>query len=168
MAKKSEKEIIKRSLTEEEWRIVAGLWLKGDSADSICKKFPKTNISPTRIKTRMRKDGVTWRRQNINSEVAERLSNEMVDEKVEFTKRVVKLYSNCLDVIETITQQYKDEQMLNPGKPRATAYNCDMLAAAINKCQNGTRVALGMDKDGNLIEKEPEVLTIEGLDVDKI
>lgn len=168
MAKKKEKEVIKRAVRDDEWRIIAGLWLKGDSIESICKKFPKTNLTPARLKTKMKNEGVDWRRQAINDEVAETLCKEIVDEKVEFTRRIIKMFSNCLDVVENITQQYKDEQMLNPSRPRASAYNCDLLASAITKCQNGTRVALGMDKDGNLVEKEPEVLTIDGLDMDKI
>lgn len=167
MAKKKD-DTIKRELSAREWLEITAFWLKGESAESICKKFPNTTITVSKIKTRMKRDGITWRREDIATQVKEKICEEIVDEKVEFTKKIIRLYDDSLEVINNIIQNYKDECMLNPTKPRATAYNMDQLAGALNKCQNGIRTALGMDKDGNLSETEPEILTIEGIDVDKI
>ena len=51
---------------------------------------------------------------------------------------------------------------------KLTTYNFDLYASAVKKFQEGQRVNLGMDKDGKLQNKQPEVLVIQGLDTDKI
>ena len=161
---------VKRALNDHDWVIITALYIRGVNPAEIVKQkeFAKTNITVRKIKERMRKDGITWRKNGIDEEVKNRICEEVIDEKVAFTKKVLTLYDDSLKVIENIIQNYKDEAMLNPTKPRATAYNMDQLAGALNKCQNGIRTALGMDKDGNLTETEPETLVIEGLDLDKI
>lgn len=169
MSKKKEDEI-KRELTEREWGIITSLYLRGVPMTEIVKmkEFKKTNITVSRIKWYMKKNDLDWRKGKIDETVKDRVCNDIINEKVEFTKKVVSLYDDSLKVIQNIIDNYKDEAMLNPAKPRATAYNMDQLAGALNKCQNGLRTALGMDKEGNLVETEQETLVIEGLDLDKI
>lgn len=168
MAKKKEtadKEV-KREVTAEEWRAISVLYLKGETAANICKMYDKCHINVKMVKRRMK--NVTLMKEEIDEKAKEQIISDMVDDKVQFTKRIVNLYNGTLDVISNIVQEYKDEDFLKPAKRHATAYNLDQLSSALNKCQNGIRTALGMDKEGNLEVKEPEIITIKGMDMDKI
>ena len=66
-------------------------------------------------------------------------------------------------MIQTLLEQYKDELTEGKAKPRASAYNMDLIMSGISKAQRGLRVALGMDEDGNIKLDQPEVLVIEGM-----
>lgn len=166
MAKK--KTEIKRALTAHEWLEVTTLYLKGESVNAICKKFDKTDITPTKIKYRMKKDGITWRKENIATEVKDKICEEIIDDKVQTVKRIVKLYNDSLDVISDIIQNYKNEAMLNPAKPRATAYNMDQLSGALNKCHNGLKLALGIEDGKESNDNSPKIFTVEGIDTKDI
>ena len=43
-----------------------------------------------------------------------------------------------------------------------------MLMSGVTKIQKGMRVAYGIDENGKVYEKEPEVMIIEGFDDKKI
>lgn len=167
MAKKKEtEEKVKREVTSEEWRTISVLYLKGETPANICKMYDKCHINVKMIKRRMK--NVSLMKEEIDEKAKEQIINDMVEDKVQFTKKIIGLYNGTLDVISNIVQEYKDEDFVKPAQRRATAYNLDQLSGALNKCQNGLRTALGMDKEGNLEVKEPEVITIKGMDIDKI
>lgn len=167
MAKKKDEQI-KRAVTAQEWLEITALFLKGESADAICKKYKNTDITPTKLKYRMKKDGITWRKENIATEVKDKICEEIVDDKIKTVKRIVKLYNDSLDVISDILQNYKNEAMLNPAKPRATAYNLDQLSGALNKCHNGLKMALGIEDKPEDGSNAPQINTIKGIDMEDI
>ena len=172
MAKKNEKkkeEPIKRAVTSAEWMEITGLYLKGVNLKEICDKYPKTNITRDKIRAKMKRDGITWRKEHIETEVKDRICQEMIDDKLETIRRIVKLYNNALDVADDILQGYKNEAMLNPTKPRATAYNLDQLSGALNKCHNGLKMALGIeDKSPEDQDTAPKIITIKGIEMEDI
>ena len=159
---------IKRELTSDEWRAISVMWVKGESTKAICAAFPKCHINSAMIRRRMNKDNVNLLKDEIDEEVKATVKRDLVADKVQYTEKVIGLYNDTLDVIRNIVNEYKEEDFERPAKRHATAYNLDQLAGALNKCQNGLRTALGMDKDGNLVQKEAEQLKIVGLDLDKI
>ena len=159
---------IKRAVTEAEWVEITGLYLKGVELTEICKKFKKTVLTPHRIKSRMKRDGITWRKENIETEVKDRICQEIVEDKVKTIQRIVKLYNTSLDVIDDILQGYKNEAMLNPTKPRATAYNLDQLSGALNKCHNGLKMALGIEDKPEEADRTPQINTIKGIELEDI
>ena len=159
---------IKRELTSDEWRAISVMWVKGESTKAICAAFPKCHINAAMVRRRMNKDNVNLLKDEIDEEVKATVKRDLVADQVQYTEKVIGLYNDTLDVIRNIVNEYKEEDFERPAKRHATAYNLDQLAGALNKCQNGLRTALGMDKDGNLVQKEAEPLKIVGLDLDKI
>ena len=83
-------------------------------------------------------------------------------------ERHIQLFNESLDVIQTLLEQYKEELTEGKSKPRASAYNMDLIMSGISKAQKGLRVALGMDEDGNVKIDQPEVLVIEGFSENNI
>lgn len=163
-----EKKELKRELTADEWRAISVMWLKGESTKNICASFPKCHITPSMVRRRMNNANVNILKEEIDTEAREIVKNDLVKDQVKFTKKVVGLYNDTLEVIQNVVNEYKEEDFERPAKRKATAYNLDQLAGALNKCQNGLRTALGMDKDGNLVVEDAKPFEIVGLNTDNI
>lgn len=159
---------IKRAVTQAEWDEVAGLYLKGVELSEICKKYKTTNMTPARIRSKMKRDGISWRKEQISTEVKDRIAEEMINEKVETIRRIVGLYNSSLDVLGDILQEYKNDIVLGASKPKATAYNMDQLSGALNKCHNGLKMALGIEDKPAEENTAPKIVTVEGIDLKDI
>jgi glutathionylspermidine synthase len=109
------------------------------------------------------------KRKEIEAKAEEKITNQVIDEKVRANKRHNELYTMCLDVAEKILNKYMAE--LESGKKKkisATAYNLSFVTKSISDAQKGQRLSLKIDDSEDLANKEPEVFVIKGLDLDKI
>ena len=167
MAKKTEK----RLPTYKQWDTIRAKYMREESLDNIIKAFPDLKLTKRSIVAKMNKDGVTARRKAIRDVVLDSIQKDIETEKIETNNKCIHLFNTGAEVIELLLGQYlaeaQDPERIK-GKAKATAYNLDMLMSGVTKVQKGLRVCYGMDENGKLYEKEPEVLVIDGLDVDKI
>lgn len=166
----SKDDIIKRKASAKDWDKVRALYIRGEALDDICKALPNVNINPKSILKRMALEGVTAKKKALNDRIVDNMLNITEEEKIKTNNDCIRLFNSGAKVIEGLLEKYTDE--LETGKvdrhAKATAYNVDMLMSGVTKIQKGLRVAYGMDDNGKLFEKEPEVLVIEGINTDKI
>jgi len=155
-----------------DWDKVRPLYLRGETLDSIVKMFPDVAFTKDKILKKMRSEGLVERKREIDAKVTEDICDSVERAKIATNQLCVGLFNTGADVIRSLLQQYQKEiregEMNNNTKRKATAYNVDLLMSGSRKVQEGLRVAYGMDKDGKLYEKEPEVLVIQGLNTDEI
>lgn len=157
--------------TSRDWDKIRVFYLRNESLDNILAAFPDVKITKENIVNRMSKEGITAKRAAIQEKVIEHAASMTEQEKIEVNNKCITLYNTGAKVIEGLLAQYIDEVRegdVPKTKARATAYNVDMLMSGVTKIQKGLRVAYGMDDNGKLYEKEPEVLVIEGFNQDKI
>lgn len=161
----------KREPTYKDWDKIRAMYMREDNLDTIIKAMPKVNLTKRKIVAKMNKDGITARRKSIRDTVLDSIQKDIETEKIETNNQCIHLFNTGAKVIDLLLAQYLEEAQ-DPekvrGKGKATAYNLDMLMSGVTKVQKGLRVCYGMDENGKLYEKEPEVLVIDGLDVDKI
>jgi antitoxin component YwqK of YwqJK toxin-antitoxin module len=166
----TEDDIIKRKATARDWDKVRALYIRGEALDDICKALPNVNLTTKNILKRMALEGVTAKKKALNDRIVDNMLNITEEEKIKTNNDCIRLFNSGAKVIESLLEKYTDE--LETGKvdrhAKATAYNVDMLMSGVTKIQKGLRVAYGMDDNGKLFEKEPEVLVIEGINTDKI
>lgn len=113
--------------------------------------------------------------QNLNeiqSKIEQETKKAIIDEKIEINKKHIALYDRGLSVINFLLEQYEAEiPKIREGKlkkGRMSACNLDFIMSAITKAQKGQRLALNIDNDEVVENKEPEVAVIEGITLDKI
>lgn len=161
----------KRTPTARDWDRIRAMYMREESLDTIIAALPKVKLSRRSIVYKMNKEGVTARRKQVKDTVLNHIQKDIETDKIEVNNRCIHLFNTGAEVIDCLLQQYLYEAQ-NPetikGKGKATAYNTDMLMSGVTKIQKGLRVCYGMDEDGKLYEKEPEVLVIDGLNEDKI
>lgn len=116
----------------------------------------------------MSREGNKKKKREIEARATKRLYERIEEEKMAANERHIQLFNDSLEIVTTLLEQYRNELALGKAKPRASAYNMDLIMSAISKAQKGLRVALGMDEDGNLELNQPDVLVIEGLNESKI
>ena len=118
-------------------------------------EYCTTDIS---IRAIAKKYGIPYSTVNIEKEI---------DRKVKANELHNELYDKGLDVANMLLEKYMQD--LREGKKRtgATAANLDYLMGAIQKAQKGQRMSLNIDNN-DVIDVEPEVRIISGLDTDKI
>ena len=167
-----EKENIKKKApTSRDWDRVRALYMRGETLDTIKNALPKVKLSKRAIVAKMEEEGVRQKRDEINGAVINHLQKNIEKEKIRVNNTCINLFNTGAEVINHLLAQYLNEVKsgdVPKMKAKATAYNVDMLMSGITKVQKGLRVCYGMDEDGNLFEKEPEVLVIDGLDTNKI
>lgn len=176
MAKKNneplENQQLRKNPPAQVWDRVRVLYLKGETPEAIAKMFPEFRISENQIRKRMSIEGMTAKKKALDFRIADHAMNIIEDEKVRVNNECIRLFNTGAEVISALLENYKTELAkggsISKGQARATAYNADMLMSGVTKIQKGLRVAYGMDENGKLQEKEPEVLVIKGLDEDKI
>ena len=142
----TKKNLEKHKPTVEDWAKIRVLFLKGMPLDDILKELPDVVITKKSISEKMCRE----------------------EEKIAANEKHIELFNESLDLIQTLLEQYKDELSQGKSKPRASAYNMDLIMSAISKAQKGIRVALGMDEEGNLESNQPDVLVIEGFNEKEI
>ena len=165
-----DEDIIKRKASAKDWDKVRALYIRGEALDDICKALPNVNLTTKNILKRMALEGITAKKKALNDRIVDNMLNITEEEKMKTNNDCIRLFNSGAKVIESLLEKYTDE--LETGKvdrhAKATAYNVDMLMSGVTKIQKGLRVAYGMDDNGKLFEKEPEVLVIEGVNTDKI
>lgn len=171
MAEINDDDIIKKKPDAKCWDRVKALYIAGESIDSIIKALPRYNLSQKSIYRKMALDGVTAKKKALDARITDHVLNVVEEEKIKVNNDCIRLFNTGAEVISKLLNCYNEELEngeISKGKARATAYNIDMLMSGVTKVQKGLRVAYGMDENGKLYEKEPEVLVIEGVDTGKI
>ncbi|MCD7740285.1 MAG: hypothetical protein LUH11_02940 [Candidatus Gastranaerophilales bacterium] len=158
----------KHKPTVDDWSKIRVLFLKGITLDNILKELPDVDVSKKSISEKMCREGINKKKREIEERANKKLYERVEEEKIIANEKHIQLFNNSLDIIQILLEQYKSELSQGKSKPRASAYNMDLVMSAISKAQKGLRVALGMDEDGNLELKQPDVLVIEGINTDKI
>lgn len=172
MAKKklNDDDIIKKKPTTKDWDRVITVYLRGAEPEDIPAMFPLVDLDVMKIRKKLSLVGAVQQRRNIDDCVIDAMYEVSKEERIKATKDCVRLFNSGADIIEKLLNKYhlELETGKQQGKSIATAYNVDMLMSGVTKIQKGLRVAYGEDEKGNVFEKEPEVLTIEGIDGNKI
>lgn len=161
----------KRFATAKEWDAIRALYLRGENIDYIVEQFPYLRITNATIRNRMSKEGLSAVKNEIQSKAVDHMAQLAYNDKQRVNETCIKLFNSGAEVVADLLENCKAEisdGTIEKGKARATAYNVDLLMSGVTKIQKGLRVAYGMDEDGKLFEKEPEVLTIEGMKLEDI
>ena len=166
--KKEEKPIEKRKPTAKDWQKIRTLYLRNETLDYVMEQIPYLDIKRKTIIEKMSREGINRKKRKIEEKVTQKLCERVEEEKIAANERHIQLFNESLDVIQTLLDQYKTELTEGKAKPRASAYNMDLIMSGISKAQKGLRVALGMDEEGNLKIDQPEVLVIEGVKEENI
>ena len=162
-------DIIKRKPTCKDWDKVRSLYIMGESLEGICRSLPNVAITQKSIMKKMAVEGLTAKKRALNERIVDNMLNLAEDEKKRVNNECIKLFNTGAKVISDLLDIYQEEISRGiGGKPKATAYNIDLLMSGVTKVQKGLRVAYGMDETGKLHEKEPELLIIEGINTEKI
>lgn len=170
MTKKEESQE-RRKPTARDWDKIRAFYMRSESLDYIIESFPHLILNKTMIMNKMGREGCAAKKKAMQEKVIQNLASITEEEKLAVNSQCIKLFNTGARVIEGLLTQYTDEVAqgdIPKAKAKATAYNVDMLMSGVTKIQKGLRVAYGMDDNGKLYEKEPEVLVIEGFDQGKI
>ena len=157
------KKVIERHKpTVDDWAKIRVLYLKSVPLDDILKEMPEVDVSKKSISEKMCREGINKKKREIEGRTNKKLYERVEEEKIAANEKHIQLFNESLEIVKTLLEQYRDELSQGKAKPRASAYNMDLIMSAISKAQKGLRVALGMDEEGNLELKQPDVLVIEG------
>jgi hypothetical protein len=157
------KKVIERHKpTVDDWAKIRVLYLKSVPLDDILKEMPEVDVSKKSISEKMCREGINKKKREIEARTNKKLYERVEEEKIAANEKHIRLFNDSLEIVNTLLEQYREELSLGKAKPRASAYNMDLIMSAISKAQKGLRVALGMDEEGNLELKQPDVLVIEG------
>ena len=159
---KKKKVIERHKPTVDDWAKIRVLFLKDVSLDDILKEMPEVDVSKKSISEKMCREGMNKKKREIEARTNKKLYERVEEEKIAANEKHIQLFNDSLEIVKTLLEQYRDELSQGKAKPRASAYNMDLIMSAISKAQKGLRVALGMDEEGNLELKQPDVLVIEG------
>lgn len=161
----------KRFATAKEWDAIRALYIRGENIDFIVEQFPHLRITNATVRNRMSKEKLSSIRQDIQAKATDHMAQLALNDKQRVNETCIRLFNSGAEVVADLLENCKTEisdGTIEKGKARATAYNVDLLMSGVTKIQKGLRVAYGMDEDGKLYEKEPEVLTIEGIKLEDI
>lgn len=161
----------KQTLSTTEWQFVRGCYLAGESPEDIIKRLPNRRITAKTIINRMSSEGLTKVRDSIQKRANQNLAEITEEEKLRINEKCRELFDLGAEAVKQLLQnslQELDKGGIPKGQARATAYNLDLLMSGVTKIHKGYAVLYGMNKDGQLSEKAPEVLTIEGINMGKI
>ena len=136
------------------------------SLEELAKKY---NTSVSSVNKHCRKE--KWcelkkeKCQEIDKEVAEKLTEREVDRKVQANEKHTELYNKGLEVAELLLNIYLEELKQGKKTKKATAYNLDFIMKAIANAQKGQRLSLDI---GAAASSAPEVNYIKGITLDDI
>lgn len=157
--------------TGKDWDKIAAMYLRNDDLQLIINAFPNLYLTKGSIQKHMERNGYSKAKKDLDMRVKDHLVQITEDDKVKTNNDCIRLFESGAKIIEKLLSEYDSELKVggvSKSQARATAYNVDLLMSGVTKIQKGLRVAYGMDKDGKLFEKEPEMLVIDGVNVDKI
>ena len=155
----------------KDWDRIAAMYVRGDELQNIINAFPDIHLTKGSILKQMERKGYTKEKKNLDMRMKDHLLKIAEEDKIKTNEDCVRLFESGAKIIEKLLSEYDSELRIggvSKSQARATAYNIDLLMSGLTKIQKGIRVAYGMDKDGKLYEKEPEMLVIDGVNVDKI
>lgn len=161
----------RRKPLASDWDKVRMMFLRNEELDYILASLPDVELNKTQIMKKMSREGLVAKRNIIQEKAIDHASSLAEKDKLQVNNMCIDLYNKGADIIQGLLAQYSHELMqgnVSKGQARATAYNVDMLMSGVTKVQKGLRVAYGIDDNGKLYEKEPEVMIIEGFDNNKI
>ena len=164
-------DIIKRNPTPNDWLRVANLYFQGKTYPEILQAMPCVNLNVQKIARYVSKNALNIKKADMDSRVIENTLSLVEENKKRVNLDCINLFTKGADVIDALLDNCfveLQDKTISKGQARATAYNVDLLMSGVTKVQKGLRVAYGMDENGKLYEKEPEVLVIEGIDKEKI
>ena len=144
------------------------MYVRGETLDFVMEQIPDLDIKRSSISERMCREGINKKKKEIEERTRNKLYQRVEEDKIQANERHIQLINDSLDVIQTLLEQYKEELTEGKAKPRASAYNMDLIMSGISKAQKGLRVALGMHEDGNVNLDQPEILVIQGLSENNI
>lgn len=155
----------------KEWNKIACMYLRGDELEDIIRSFPDVHLTKGQLVQKMERMGYAKKKKELDARLKDHALNLIEEDKIKTNEECIRLYNSGAKVISQLLDKYNIE--INKGdvpktRATATAYNINLLMGGVEKIQKGYRVAYGMDKDGKLHEREPDVLVIEGLDMGKI
>ena len=161
----------KRKPTAKDWDKVRMMFLRNEELDYILASLPDVELNKTYVMKKMSAEGLVAKRNAIQQKAIDSAASIAEKDKILVNNMCIDLYNKGADIIQGLLSQYSGELMqgnVSKGQARATAYNIDMLMSGVTKIQKGMRVAYGIDENGKVYEKEPEVMIIEGFDDKKI
>ena len=164
-------DIIKRKPKESDWSKARTLCINGASYSEICKAMPTVDFTVQKISRKFHKEKMMEKKKAMEERVLDSVIFQTEEARKQVNKDCIELFNKGAKVINSLLNNCSEELatgQYTQGKARATAYNVDMLMSGVTKIQKGLRVAYGMDESGKLYEKEPEVLTIEGVSTNNI
>jgi hypothetical protein len=174
MAKKkidTTSDIIKRRPNDHDWARVTTLYFQGKTYREIISMMPLVDLTEKKLSRYISKHSLNDKKSEMDKRVIDASLMLVEDAKKKVNSDCIMLFQKGASVIESLLENCAEElkdKTISKGQARATAYNVDLLMSGVTKVQKGLRVAYGMDEDGKLYEKEPEVLVIEGVNMDKI
>ena len=167
--KNGKNEIKKRKPSAKDWAKIRALYLRGETLDFVMEQIQYLDVKRSTITEKMSREGINKKKKEIEEKTREKLCKRIEEEKIAANERHIQLFNESLDVLQTLIDQYKDELKQGKQKPRASAYNMDLIVSGISKAQKGLRVALGIDENGNLVEnKQPQIFFIDGVEEEDI
>jgi len=161
----------KRKPTAKDWDKVRMMFLRNEELDYILASLPDVDLNKSSLMKKMYNEGLVAKRNLIQEKAIDHASSLAEKDKLQVNNMCIDLFNKGADIIQGLLAQYSSELAMgnvSKGQARATAYNVDMLMSGTTKIQKGLRVAYGIDDNGKLYEKEPEVMIIEGFDNNKI
>ena len=161
----------KRKPTAKDWDKIRMMTLRNEDLDYILASFPDVELNKSYVMKKMSAEGIVAKRKAIQEKAIDHAATIAEKDKIMLNNMCIDLYNKGADIIQGLLAQYSQELAagnVSKGQARATAYNVDMLMSGLTKVQKGLRVAYGVDENGKLYEKEPEVMIIEGFNQDKI
>jgi hypothetical protein len=161
----------KGEASAKDWDAIRAMFMRGETLDYIMNSLPHITITKKTIMNRMSKEGLVASKRAIENKAIAHITERVEQEKIAVNNKCIQLFNDGSEVIQKLLNEYNAEIAIGnvpKNAARATAYNIDMLMSGVTKIQKGLRVAYGMDETGKLYEKEPEVLVIEGLSMEKI
>ena len=147
---KNKKIVERHKPTVDDWAKIRVLFLKDVSLDDILKEMPEVDVSKKSISEKMCREGMNKKKREIEARTNKKLYERVEEEKIAANEKHIQLFNDSLEIVKTLLEQYRDELSQGKAKPRASAYNMDLIMSAISKAQKGLRVALGMEEVGDL------------------
>lgn len=106
--------------------------------------------------------------QKVEQETIKNAAEKEIDKRVKANEIHTELYDKGLEVAGLLLDKYLTDLKSGKKKTQANAYNLDFIMKAIKNAQSGQRVSLNIDKNNDIITEEPDVVIVEGIDIEKI
>ena len=152
-----------------DWKKIRNYYIHHNvTLEETAKKF-KVSIRTLQTHSSKEKwiDAREKKREEIASKSEEIITKKEIDKKVKANELHTELYDKGLAVANLILDNYLASLLSGQKRKGATATNLDYLMSAIQKCQKGQRMSLNIEAE-DTGATEPEVMIINGLDIDRI